>query len=116
MAYKNPPEHTRFKKGQSGNPKGAARKLPELNKILAEVLGEEKDGVTAAQAIMGAMRAKAAKGDVRAAEMLMDRAYGKPKQRTEVTGLDGAPIQTDLTIKQHTVVFKKFGNGDHPNV
>jgi hypothetical protein len=116
MAYKNPPKEHQFKKGQSGNPKGAARKLPELDIIIAEVMGEEKEGITAAQAILAAMRAKAAKGDVRAAEMLMDRAYGKPKQRTEVTGLDGAPIQTDLTIKQHTVVFKKFGDGDHPNV
>jgi hypothetical protein len=43
-------------------------------------LGEEKDGKTAAEAILMALRAKAAKGDVRAAEVLLDRAYGKAKQ------------------------------------
>jgi len=75
-----PPEHSKFKKGQSGNPNGRPRKLPELDKLLADVLGEEKDGVTAGEAILKAIRAKAAKGDVRAAELLLDRAYGKPKQ------------------------------------
>lgn len=70
----------RWKKGESGNPNGRPRKLPELDKLLADVLGEEKDGVTAGEAILKALRAKASKGDVRAAEVLLDRAYGKPKQ------------------------------------
>jgi hypothetical protein len=107
-----------FKKGHDPrrNTKGRPKALPDISQILIEVLGEEKDGITALQKICAAIVKKAATGDVRAADSLMDRAYGKPKQRTEVTGLDGAPIQTDLTIKQHTVVFKKFGDGDHPNV
>jgi hypothetical protein len=69
-----------FKKGQSGNPNGRPKKIPELDKLLADVLGEEKDGVEAAKAILMALRAKATKGDVRAAEVLLDRAYGKAKQ------------------------------------
>ncbi len=69
-----------FVKGQSGNPNGQPRKIPELRKLLAEVLGEEKDGIAAAQAILMALRAKATKGDVRAAELLLDRAYGKAKE------------------------------------
>ena len=75
----------KFKKGQTGNPNGRPRKLPELDKLLADVLGEEKDGVTAGEAILKALRAKASKGDVRAAEVLLDRAYGKPKQTSETT-------------------------------
>ena len=74
-----------FKKGQSGNIKGRPPKLPHLDKLLDEVLGEEKDGVTAAKAILAALRAKAAKGDVRAAEILLDRAYGKAKQHIDHT-------------------------------
>jgi len=69
-----------FKKGQSGNPNGRPRKLPELDKLLADVLGEEKDGVTAAEVILKALRVKAAKGDVRAIEVMLDRAYGKAQQ------------------------------------
>ena len=81
-----PPEHTKFKKGQSGNPKGRPPKLPQLDKLLDSVLGEEKDGMTAAEAILKALRLKAAKGDVRAAEVLLDRAYGKAKQSIEQSG------------------------------
>lgn len=82
----NPPKHTQFKKGETGNPKGRPPKLPELDKLMAEVLGEEKDGKTAAQAILAALRAKAAKGDIRAAEVLLNRGYGLPKQTVEHGG------------------------------
>jgi hypothetical protein len=81
-----PPEHTKFKKGQSGNPNGRPPKLPELHVLLANVLGKEgKDGQTAAEEILNALHAKAKKGDTRAAELLLDRAYGKPKQTNETT-------------------------------
>ena len=83
---KNPiPNNKPFKKGQSGNPNGRPKKLPELDKLLADVLGEEKDGVTAAEAILRVLRAKAAKGDLRAAEILLDRGYGKPKQAVDMS-------------------------------
>jgi hypothetical protein len=65
---------------------GRPKKLPELRELLANVLGDEKDGKTAAEAILMALRAKAAKGDVRAAELLLDRAYGKPKQDVNLSG------------------------------
>jgi len=85
---------TEFKKGQSGNPKGRPRKLPELDALLAKVLGEEKDGMTAAEAILKRLRQEAAKGNLRAAEILLNRAYGMPRQRLEHTGEDGGPIKT----------------------
>ena len=87
-----PPEHSKFKKGQTGNPNGRPRKLPELDKLLADVLGEEKDGITAGEAILKALRAKATKGDVRAAEVLLDRAYGKAKQITDTNITTTEPL------------------------
>lgn len=63
---------------------GRPKKLPELDKLLADVLGEEKDGITAAEAILKKLRQMAASGNLRAAEILLDRGYGKPKQRTEL--------------------------------
>ena len=77
-------EKGKWKKGQSGNPAGRPKKLPELRELLANVLGDEKDGKSAAEAILMALRAKATKGDVRAAELLLDRAYGKPKQDIDI--------------------------------
>ena len=73
-------EPHKFKKGQSGNPKGRPKKIPEIDKLLADVLGEEKNGTIAAEAILKALLSKATKGDVRAAEVLLDRAYGKARQ------------------------------------
>ena len=75
----------RWKKGETGNPNGRPKKLPEIDKLLAEVLGEEKEGINAAQAILIMLRSKASKGDIRAAQLLLDRAYGKAKQQIDVT-------------------------------
>lgn len=80
-----PNDSTKFKKGKTGNPNGRPKKLPELDKLLADVLGEEKDGITAAEAILKALRSKATKGDIRAAEVLLDRGWGKAKQSMDIT-------------------------------
>lgn len=69
-----------FAKGNNANPNGRPKKLPEIDALMAIVMGEDKDGITAAEAILKALRAKASKGDIRAAEVLLDRAYGKAKQ------------------------------------
>lgn len=72
-----------FKKGESGNPKGRP-KLPDLKEEIAKVMGEEKDGINAVNAVLRAMRKKAMTGDVRAAELLLDRSFGKVKQEMDV--------------------------------
>jgi alanine-alpha-ketoisovalerate/valine-pyruvate aminotransferase len=71
---------------KTGGNNGGGRppKLPEIDKLLADVLGEEKDGVTAADAILRKLRAMAAAGNIRAAEILLDRAYGKAKQPVDM--------------------------------
>jgi len=93
-----------FKKGQSGNPKGRP-KLPDLKDAIAKVLSEEKDGITALDAILSALRARAAKGDVRAAQELLDRGFGKSKQSMDLT--TGGDKLTDFTV---TVVNKPRGS------
>ena len=69
---------------KSGNTIGVGRpKLPDLKEAIAKILSEEKDGHTALDAILAALRAKAAKGDVRAAQELLDRGFGKALQKNE---------------------------------
>jgi hypothetical protein len=82
---KNPPIENQFKPGQSGNPNGRPKKLPELDQLMADVLGEE-NGEVWAEKILKALRRKAAAGDIRAAEVLLNRGYGMPKQKIELDG------------------------------
>ena len=92
---RTPPEHSKFKPGQSGNPKGRP-KLPKLKEAIAAILADEKDGKTALDAVLMALRAKAIKGDVRAAQELLDRAYGKAQQKVDHT-TKGESIQPPIT-------------------
>lgn len=85
-------KRTRFKPGQSGNPQGRPLKLPEIDVLLAKVLGDEKDGVTRAERILLALAKKAISGDVRAAEVLLNRGWGMPKQKTEVEFTEARPV------------------------
>lgn len=75
------PFKTGYDKRREGN--GRKPKLPQVDVIIAEVLGEEKNDVSAAKAILMALLSKATKGDVRAAEVLLDRAYGKSTTKVE---------------------------------
>jgi hypothetical protein len=80
-----------WKKGQTGNPKGRP-KLPDLREVLAKVLADEQNGMTALEATLKALRAKAIRGDIRAAEVLLDRAFGKSVQVADITS-GGEPIR-----------------------
>jgi hypothetical protein len=69
-------------------PKDAGRpKMPDISEALEKVLNEEKDGIKALDAVLKALRTKAIKGDVRAIQELLDRAYGKSKQSVDHTTL-----------------------------
>jgi hypothetical protein len=98
MAFPN--DDTKFKPGQSGNPNGRPKKLPKLDELLADVLGEDKDGIEAAKAILMALRAKATKGDVRAAEVLLDRAYGKSKQTVDLNHSGGVNLIFEKAVNE----------------
>jgi hypothetical protein len=86
----------KLKSGNNTSP-GRPRKLPDLDTLLADVLGKEnKEGKTAAAEIIEKLEAMAKTGNLRAAEILLDRGYGKPKQHLEHTGANGGPIQTTV--------------------
>lgn len=82
-------EPHKFKKGQSGNPKGRP-KVPDLSEIIMEVVGVEgiKD-------IIKAQAAKAKKGGEKSSDIILDRLFGKAKQSVDLTS-DGEKLQQPI--------------------
>lgn len=83
---------TPFEKGKSGNPTGRP-KIPEH--IISAFRGPMTDlSVKTLTSILDGSDEGAKTGDrLRAAEIVLDRAWGKPVQQTEVTGEDGGAIE-----------------------
>ncbi len=114
MANPNPPEHTRWKKGQSGNPTGR-RKLPVSLRSVAELSADEikrtiakhfrmnketlikviqNPASPALDLVVASTIAKAIKdGDIAKAEYLFMRSLGKVKDVMEVIQPDPVVIR-----------------------
>lgn len=76
-----------FKKGidERRNIKGQPKKLPKLDVLLADILGSEEDKDSEAHAILSRLLQDAKNGNTKAAEILLDRAYGKSAQTLDLT-------------------------------
>ena len=80
VGYRKPPRHTRFKKGQSGNPRGRPRGAKNLPTLFSEALNErvivtENGGqrsITKRQAIITQLVNRSATADLRAIKILLD--------------------------------------------
>ena len=80
VGYGKPPRHTRFKKGQSGNPRGRPSGSKNLSTLVIEALNElvvvaENGGrrkITKRQAIITQLVNQSAKADWRATKILLD--------------------------------------------
>jgi hypothetical protein len=68
-----------FKKGDSRiNRNGRPKTVPGLDKLLIEVLGAEVGKKSKVQLVLEKLVKLAINGNVRAAELILNRAYGKP--------------------------------------
>ena len=80
VGYKNPPEHTRFKKGQSGNPRGRIKGqcnlktdlVAELREVIQVNEGGTPRRITKQRALIKAMTARAIGGDGHAARLVVN--------------------------------------------
>lgn len=76
-----------FKKGDDPrrNLNGRPKKLPDIDSLLIDALGQEQaKDKTKLEAIIGKLTDMALNGDLRAAEMLLERYYGKVKNTVEL--------------------------------
>ena len=80
VGYGKPPRHTRFKKGQSGNPRGRPSGSKNLKTLLNEALNEpvvvSEEGrrrkITKREAIVTQLVNRSATADLRALKILLD--------------------------------------------
>lgn len=93
------PGNKPFQKGQSGNPAGRP-KLRDIKEVLTDLLSQEKNKQQLVDAVMTVVVNKALKGDLKAADMLLSYTYGKPTQKTEITGADGERIDFKVEVIQ----------------
>jgi Family of unknown function (DUF5681) len=78
VGYKNPPQHTQFKPGQSGNPKGRPKKSASLTEVIGKEVGRrvqivingKRQKVSMLEAIVKQHLTKAAGGDPKSVAIL----------------------------------------------
>src|SRR5215469_2140867 len=107
--YRKPPEHTRFKKGQSGNPRGRpAKNLPAL---LAAALNEKvtvtengkRRQVTKREAVTAQLVNKSASAELRATKMLIDMLRDIEKRADPAPAEENPFGPTDKEVVQQLI-------------
>jgi len=98
-----------YKKGQSGNPKGAPKKdwtMTELYRKAGEEVGET--GLTKKELVAQKLWKIAEKGDITAIKELGNRIDGMPKQSLIHEGDEDNPIVYEININD--LLNKSYGN------
>jgi hypothetical protein len=132
VGYQRTPAHSRFQKGQSGNPSGRPKKVPDFFEDAVKILGAPVTGqakgkqitLPAAQAVFRALCRKALKGDNRALRRVIDlmltlepqarqeteknaaRGQGAKEKLAKLIGLD--PDKIDDTPKEPDPKMKEL--------
>lgn len=94
VGYRRPPVHTRFKPGQSGNPRGRPKGAKNIDaqcrsllsrKVTIQENGERRK-VTAVEAILLTSIQRAVRGDNRSAKLVFDLLHRLPNMEDAETG------------------------------
>lgn len=91
---------TQFTSENQPDNRGRKKKLPELDTLLAELLGSADGEIegSEAKAVLNALVKEAKKGNVAAAVAVLNRAYGMPKQAIDHGGQKDNPINILSTL------------------
>src|SRR6516225_3352414 len=96
--YRKPPLHTRFKKGQSGNPRGRPKKnltallVAPLNEPVFVTIDGERRKITKREAVITQLVNESAGANLRATKMLIDDEGHRKEDRCR-TAAGAAPVR-----------------------
>lgn len=92
------------------NRKGRPKRLPELDVLIVELLGE-KGSESRMREMLASLIELAVGGNIRAAEVILNRAYGKVKDVVELTTNGGeAEEKNKLILGAAGDVCDRYGN------
>ena len=106
VGYCNPPEHTRFKAGRSGNPKGRPKGTLNIATILDRTLREKvivnengrRKKVTKLEAAITQLMNKAASGDLKALQLLTGLVRSAEDRSAELPAADSVLDDVDQEV------------------
>lgn len=118
VGYGKPPEATRFKKGVSGNPKGRPPGSLNVAMVFVKTLREkvvinehgQRKTVTKLEAALKQLVNKAASGDLRAVDQLVDLARDA-EAKQNASGTQG-PVIGELDQQVLDDILKRFQRSD----
>ena len=109
VGYRKPPRHTRFRKGQSGNPRGRPKRVRNLKTELEEELretitvreGGTRKAVSKQRAMLKSLTAKAMQGDLKATGLIVDMVYRLCH--------DGGPEEDEALADADALIIERYG-------
>ena len=110
IGYGKPPRHTRFKKGQSGNPTGRPKGTPNFATALEQALNEQvvvneggqRRTVSKLEATVTQLVNKAAMGDLRATKQLLTVVHALDGEPSDVSGVTPT-TESDALVIAHLI-------------
>jgi hypothetical protein len=117
VGYGKPPRHTRFKKGQSGNPQGRPKGSKNLPTLLTEALNEpvvvaengRRRKITMRQAIIKQLVKRSATADLRAMKILLDMVRDLERQAEPASPETAEFSEADEKVLEQ--LRARFSNG-----
>lgn len=109
VGYRKPPKHTRFKKGQSGNPSGKKQKpdkhIPDilldiLNEKISVVINGKKRKASKIEAIMRRAVQKGLEADSKYLKILIEMAKQSQKYKQEIKTHDDWVIELSQELEE----------------